>query len=143
MFLTKKLTFAVLAGATTLLSTGVWGSSLAQSYSAKYRSCISQAGSNGDAASACRKDELSRSDAALNLQYKSLYAGASQYRKKLLQKSERAWIQFRDAQCDYEGSQLIGGPLGIQARAQAELQSECVLRETTGRIEALKKAAAQ
>jgi len=62
----------------------------------------------------------------------------STYQKQQLRLSERAWIGYRDAECNFRSSINIGGPPGIVARAQSDAHDECLLRESALRAEALK-----
>jgi uncharacterized protein YecT (DUF1311 family) len=49
----------------------------------------------------CNGEELDRQDARLNDNYKKLMSKLSRDRKKPLLKAQRAWIKFREANCDY------------------------------------------
>jgi uncharacterized protein YecT (DUF1311 family) len=49
----------------------------------------------------CNAEELDRQNARLNDNYKKLMSKLSRDRKKALLKAERAWIKFREANCDY------------------------------------------
>ncbi|KJS09086.1 MAG: hypothetical protein VR78_16910 [Hoeflea sp. BRH_c9] len=51
-----------------------------------------------------------------------------------LRTAQRAWITFRDAQCDYEAYEVFGGT------AQPMVGSLCLARLTNERIEVLKRA---
>ena len=77
-------------------------------------------------------------ESALAAAYKRLQTRLSAYQREQLGRSQQAWMRFRDAQCDFEGSVLIGGPLGIEERAQSSMRSRCVARETRLRTQALK-----
>jgi uncharacterized protein YecT (DUF1311 family) len=68
----------------------------------------------------------------LNSVYRELIALSDTDAKAAMQKSERAWMAFRDAQCDYEYRQEGGGTL---ARV---IFSSCRLRVTVERLETLK-----
>jgi uncharacterized protein YecT (DUF1311 family) len=82
---------------------------------------------------------LTRSqDSALHAAYKRLLTRLGPYQREQLAQSQRAWVRFRDAQCNFEGSVLIGGPLGIEQRAQAGARAECLGRETGLRTRALR-----
>jgi uncharacterized protein YecT (DUF1311 family) len=81
----------------------------------------------------CAREELRRADARLNVAYGRLLARLDANRRTKLQKAERAWVAFRDAQCDYEGSESEGGsiqPLEIAA---------CKTELTNARIAQLKE----
>jgi uncharacterized protein YecT (DUF1311 family) len=49
----------------------------------------------------CEGEELDRQNARLNDAYKKLMSKLSPDRKKALLKAQRAWIKFREANCDY------------------------------------------
>ncbi|WP_290886981.1 lysozyme inhibitor LprI family protein [Hoeflea sp.] len=51
-----------------------------------------------------------------------------------LRTAQRAWISFRDAQCEYEAYEVFGGS------AQPMVGSLCLARLTRERIEVLKRA---
>jgi uncharacterized protein YecT (DUF1311 family) len=70
--------------------------------SKEYSECIDKA-SRGATAEMfeCNGEELDRQDARLNNTYKKLMSKLSPDRKKALLKAQRAWIKFREANCDY------------------------------------------
>ena len=109
---------------------------LASSQSA---SAQTQAQMNAQAA-----DDLRRADAALNAQRKQTYArmkdrdardgsrgGGFGYAAATLA-SQRAWLQFRDKQCEIEGGQYAGGSL------QGVVRGQCFTRLTRERTKQLK-----
>jgi len=49
----------------------------------------------------CIGEETNRQDARLNKAYKEIMAQLSPARKKELRKAQRAWIKFRDANCNF------------------------------------------
>ena len=108
------------------------------SYSTEYHSRVGHAGGDDDKRIACVKAETVRQDATLNVAYSRLMGRLSAYQKQQLRLSERAWIEYRDAECNFQSSINIGGPAGIVARAQSDAHDECLLRETALRAEALK-----
>jgi uncharacterized protein YecT (DUF1311 family) len=72
----------------------------------------------------CTQRELDRADAELNKVYKDALAAArEQYRtahddyekmpdsEAMLRKAQRAWVAFRDANCDYQYQIYYGGSL--------------------------------
>ena len=69
--------------------------------SKEYSDCIDKA-SQGVTAEMfeCNGEELDRQDARLNDVYKKLISKLSPDRKKALLKAQRAWIKFREANCD-------------------------------------------
>jgi len=109
-------------------------------YSAEFGSCLSKAGDNADPRDACVKAETVHQDKLLNEAYTRLLAKLNARQKEALTLSERAWIKFRDAECDFQGAVDIGGPLGIQVQAANEARAECLLKQTHLRAEALKES---
>jgi uncharacterized protein YecT (DUF1311 family) len=108
-----------------------------EGYTAVFQACLIKAGTDVAAELACQGAETHRQDAMLNAAYQKLSARLSPYQRSLLVKSERAWIVFRDSECSFQGAQLIGGPLGIEATAQTQFKSECLLRQTHQRVRVL------
>jgi uncharacterized protein YecT (DUF1311 family) len=52
----------------------------------------------------CANNSLKASDAKLNQTFRALQAKVSKPGKDKLQKAQRAWITWRDAQCDFNAS---------------------------------------
>ena len=77
----------------------------------------------------CNGEELDRQDARLNDTYKKLMSKLSRDRKKALLKAQRAWIKFREANCDADPDG------GRAARLDA---SGCLVRMTATRAKELK-----
>jgi len=70
--------------------------------SKEYSVCMDKAGGMTGDMIACNGEELDRQDARLNNAYKKLMSSKlSRDRKKALLKAQRAWIKFREANCDY------------------------------------------
>ncbi len=120
-----------------LCANGTAAAAIVDGYSADYTSCVKRANGNGDKINICTVTEIDNQNAQLNASYEALYSALTPYRRNLLQKSERLWTQFRDAECAFQGSELIGGPLGIEAHAQATLRAECILKQTYIRAKTL------
>lgn len=57
----------------------------------------------------CEALNFQNADAKLNTAYKKLVAGQDALMKQKLVKAQRLWIQFRDANCDYERGGMDGG----------------------------------
>lgn len=106
--------------------------SLEPPYSAQYKTCIAKFGDTDPGVRACDEEESERLDYKLNWTYKQLIGTLEPRRKLVLQKAERAWITFRDANCDYDSSvdstTLDGG---------FQMNIECKMKETYARIQAL------
>jgi len=77
----------------------------------------------------CALDEAARQDATLNAVYKKLMTALEETgQKAALKTAERAWIAYRDAECDFEYGGKDGGTDG---RLRAD---ECLTRLTHDRI---------
>jgi uncharacterized protein YecT (DUF1311 family) len=59
----------------------------------------------------CAGKDYQAADKKLNKIYGKLMAAADATDKELLRKAERAWIAFRDAQCEYQASGSSGGSI--------------------------------
>lgn len=68
----------------------------------------------------CAEKELGQQDNRLNLLYKKInfLLADDVDRKKLLTNAQRAWIKFRDEQCEYDASQFKGGRMENLVRLQ-------------------------
>lgn len=82
----------------------------------------------------CMSAEHERQDARLNQAYKAVMAGLGDDRKDALRAAQRAWIQFRDANCDFHYDPQ-GGTL---ARVEA---NSCMMSETAERAGELERIA--
>jgi uncharacterized protein YecT (DUF1311 family) len=79
----------------------------------------------------CAGADYDAADAKLNKTYRDLVGRNDDKANKLLQTAQRAWIAFRDAECDYSTSDSEGGsiyPMEV---------SECLTRLTNDRIKQL------
>jgi len=79
----------------------------------------------------CMSAETARQDARLNANYKRLMAKVSAKRKKTLLEAQRAWIKFRDLNCEF-----YSDPDGGTAARLAG--SDCFLQATADRAKELK-----
>ena len=72
---------------------------------------------------ACAGIEYRNADKKLNQVYQQLMPKLSTTRKQKLILAQRAWISFRDANCEFERSQFEGGTMasGTQAGCLAQL----------------------
>ncbi|ENY71907.1 lysozyme inhibitor LprI family protein [Aeromonas diversa] len=59
----------------------------------------------------CAMQDYARADAALNAAYKKLVSTLDKAQLGRLKTAQRAWIGFRDAQCDYEAGAYEGGSI--------------------------------
>jgi len=76
----------------------------------------------------CASNSLKASDAKLNQTYKALLAKVSKDGKAKLQKAQRSWITWRDAQCDFITAGSSGG--SIHPMAQASCLDELTQAQT-------------
>ncbi|CAB3752564.1 hypothetical protein LMG29542_01812 [Paraburkholderia humisilvae] len=76
----------------------------------------------------CANNGLKASDTKLNQTFRALQAKVSKPGKEKLQKAQRAWITWRDAQCDFNTSGSNGG--SIHAMAQASCLDELTQAQT-------------
>jgi uncharacterized protein YecT (DUF1311 family) len=79
----------------------------------------------------CASISYQTADAKLNAAYKKLVAGHDGLLKQKLVKAQRLWIQFRDANCDYEGEGVSGGS------AAPMVYFGCLAQMTTARTKTL------
>ncbi len=73
-----------------------------------YQACFDNA-TNNHAMIQCTHKELAYQDARLNRYYKRAMRRLEPDEKKRLRKAQRAWIAFRDLECEFEGRQMRGG----------------------------------
>jgi uncharacterized protein YecT (DUF1311 family) len=83
----------------------------------------------------CAGHELEQANATINNLYKETMAKYDAEGQDLLRKSERAWIAFRDAECDFRTSGSKGGSIWPLVHAQ------CLTELTRARIKQLEQAA--
>jgi len=79
----------------------------------------------------CMSAETARQDARLNENYKRLMSKVSAKRKKTLLEAQRAWIKFRDLNCEF-----YYDPDGGTAARLAS--NDCFLQATADRAKELK-----
>ncbi len=84
---------------------------------------------------ACAAEEYEEADASLNAAYKELMARLSDERdiQLLLRKAQRAWIAYRDAQCDFAAAGTLGGSM------YPALRAGCLAKMTDLRTRELRK----
>ena len=80
----------------------------------------------------CADRQFSASDKVLNETYRKLLADLDDEHRVLLQKAQRAWVGFRDADCDLDASVAIGGSM------HSMLLSDCRTAMTNARVKDLK-----
>ena len=74
----------------------------------------------------CAGEELARADSLLNLRYQEVLRVIEEHRVEPLREAQRAWIRFRDAECEFEASEVAGGSLEpmIQTLCLADLSEK-------------------
>jgi uncharacterized protein YecT (DUF1311 family) len=99
-------------------------------FSKEFDPCLDKAAGVTPAMIDCISAELKRQDALLNENYRKLMASLSTKRKNALLEAQRAWLKFRDTNCDF-----YCDPDGDSAtRVDA---NECLLNTTTNRAQEL------
>ena len=103
-------------------------------YSPQYETCMDKvdlgALKNSQWA-ACADQELKKVDAVLNTYYRKLQQQLEPEQREALKKSQRAWLQYREARCSFEA-------LGPVAPGGAAGQSLCMLEMTAQKADYLR-----
>lgn len=81
---------------------------------------------------ACTAQAYQTADKALNNVYRSYRANLGKETQAGLRKAQRAWIAFRDAECEFQASAVEGGS------AQPMVRNGCLAALTRERTEVLK-----
>lgn len=96
-------------------------------YSEEYKKCYNDPNWNTASLSICMGEEIDRQDALLNKSYKRMISFLSDDRKKALKDAQRAWIKYRDANCNWYNDPDGGTSAGISAQ-------QCYLNMTVSRL---------
>jgi uncharacterized protein YecT (DUF1311 family) len=118
---------ALLIAATLAISPAVAAN---REFSKDFETCLDKAAGVTPAMIDCISTELKRQDTLLNDNYRKLMASLSAGRKKTLQEAQRAWIKFRDTNCDFYYDPDGGTAARVDAR-------ECLLNATADRAQEL------
>lgn len=94
-------------------------------YTGRFDKCMEASGGVTVEMLNCIADELATQDARLNGAYSDARRDLSEERQQVLLNSQRQWIAYRDANCEFYAT--IGGTLAQVA------SNDCLLRETTER----------
>lgn len=100
--------------------------------SKRFSSCMDKSGGVTATMIDCMAEETERQDARLNKAYKALMASLNAPRKKQLQEAQRAWLKFRDGNCDF----YFDPDGGSLARVSA---NDCVMTMTAQRARELEQ----
>jgi uncharacterized protein YecT (DUF1311 family) len=95
-----------------------------------YLACMDKSGGVTSQMLDCIGAETERQDAQLNQNYKSLMFKLSKKRKGELQEAQRAWIKFRELNCNFYGDEGSIAQVAI---------NDCFLDATTDRAKELKR----
>lgn len=99
--------------------------------STKYSACMDKSGGVTIEMMDCIDAEIKRQDSRLNKVYKTLMAAdQTPERKKQLQATQRAWIKFRDLNCDFYHDPDGGSSASVDA-------NHCIMRMTADRAKEL------
>jgi uncharacterized protein YecT (DUF1311 family) len=113
--------------AVAFLLSGVCIDDGAPLYSSRYAQCQDESEGVDAAMHDCIAAELELQDARLNAVYHTLADSESSPGRKKLVAAQRAWLKYRDANCEF-----YADPDG--GTAAALIAHDCVLRETAERV---------
>ncbi len=82
---------------------------------------------------ACSVIDYKNADEALNGTYKVIMPAITNPQREQLRNAQRAWIKFRDANCEHQAFDTRGGSI-YQA-----VKNDCLTRVTLARVEELKR----
>jgi uncharacterized protein YecT (DUF1311 family) len=94
--------------------------------SAAHTACMDKSGGVTSAMLDCIATELQRQDARLNKAYRAAMTPLSASRKKQLLAAQRAWLAFRDANCQFYADPDGGSVVTV-------VVNDCVLSATASR----------
>lgn len=98
--------------------------------SKKFDACMDKSGGVTMDMIDCIGAEFERQDVRLNKAYKSLMTNLTPERKKQLQEAQRAWIKFRDLNCNFYHDPDGGSIARVNANS-------CMMRMTADRAKEL------
>lgn len=126
----RSLTRAAALLALCLTTTPALGQE--SSLSPAYKACMDASGGTTFGMRTCLGEEHERQDARLNRVYQALIGALSPEREEALRVAQRAWIRYRDANCDFYYDPQGGTAAGLAA-------SSCLLSETADRADELER----
>jgi uncharacterized protein YecT (DUF1311 family) len=124
-------THLVVLGIAYFLGTSIAAAENNRELTQEYLACLDKANGVTFSMIDCIVAETSRQDNQLNANYKRLTSKISPKRKEALLNAQRAWIRFRDSNCNFYGDPEGG----TSARLSA---NECLLNATADRAKELK-----
>lgn len=126
-----RVVFALCAG---LLAVGLPGTIWAAevNYSAAYNKCIDTSGGGDMAMVECITEEHARWDKMLNDDYRKLMGSLDADAKAALKDAQKAWLAFREKECQFAYVSNGGGTLSRMAA------NDCMMQMTAERATALR-----
>jgi uncharacterized protein YecT (DUF1311 family) len=121
----------VVLGIAYFLGTSIAAAENNRELTQEYLTCLDKANGVTFSMIDCIVAETSRQDNQLNANYKRLTSKISPKRKEALLNAQRAWIRFRESNCNFYGDPEGG----TSARLSA---NECLLNATADRAKELK-----
>ncbi len=97
-----------------------------------YQTCMDASDGSSHQFRKCTSDELDYQDILLNQYYKQAMQKITESEKSKLRKAQRAWIQYRDANCDVISAPMRGGT------GERTLYASCLVDMTTMRANELR-----
>lgn len=94
-------TFVFLGTALALVCASYSASAHDAAESKRYDSCLKKSGDTTAGMIECIDAEFMRQDGRLNKAYSALMVNLTATRKTQLQKTQRLWLQYRDANCGF------------------------------------------
>lgn len=101
-------------------------------HSNEFSTCMDASGGVTAGMIDCITAEYKQQDARLNKAYKSLMAGLNAERGKQLKAAQRAWIKFRDTNCEF----YMDPDGGTLARVNA---NDCMMQMTAHRAQEIER----
>ena len=129
----KSIHLGLAAASIQLLATNAVLAAGETEMSHEYSTCIDKANGANPGLIDCAAAETKRQDARLNENYKRLMSKLTEERKKALVEAQRAWIRFRDANCNFWDDPAGGQSAAVTAK-------ECILTMTADRASELEMA---
>jgi uncharacterized protein YecT (DUF1311 family) len=81
----------------------------------------------------CAAQAAKAADIKLNAAYQTVMANSDKQRQDLLRKAQRAWISFRDANCNVYDDMTRGKDSPLRGSLATQLYLECVKKMTAER----------
>jgi uncharacterized protein YecT (DUF1311 family) len=128
----KATLFTVFAASFLSFTSAVYATEVV--YSPRYSTCMDRSGGVTYEMLDCINAELKSQDAALNTNYKVLTSQLTPSRRKQLLEAQRAWLRFRDTNCQFYADPDGGSLATIEANS-------CVLSMTAARAQELNQLA--